>query len=125
MSPAEGNKLYKGKGKLYNLHGINLIELVGIDHQTATINKQNFLADKDYIYANKYRIIKNNSLELIAVFEKPIKPKSSDDKKNKEVAFLFINAYLFKNNEGYWLVVVNNRKYTNNVEVRIKSLGKE
>src|SRR5690606_6609737 len=78
MSPAEGNKLYKGKGKLYNLHGINLIELVGIDHQTATINKQNFLADKDYIYANKYRIIKNNSLELIAVFEKPIKPKSSD-----------------------------------------------
>lgn len=119
------NSIYKGKEKLYKLNGNKLIPIVGIDFQTITVNKQNFLADKDYIYANGYRIIKNDGLELIAIFKKPIIPNPSTDMNNEKRAILFIDQYFFRNNEGYWLVVANNRILTDNDEVRIRSLGKE
>ena len=91
-----------------------LIPLRGIDAQTATTNAHNFLADKDYIYANNFRIIRNSDVELLTVivgykmvFGWTITAKSP------------MYYHLFRNNDGYWLVFI----YDYENDVRVRSLG--
>jgi len=93
-----------------------LIPVQGIDMQTAisvqtiTTNKYNFLADKDYIYANNFRVIKNNDVELLAIF--------GGSRPDRDGRGHSSDYYLFKNSEGYWLVLIYKSS-----GVRVKYLG--
>jgi hypothetical protein len=103
-------EFYKDKRNVYKYdREKGLTPVRGIDVQTATVNKHHFLADKNYIFANDFRIIKNSNVELLAIFAgygawcgMDRTPSSS--------------YYLFKNNEGYWLVLISD-------EVRVRNLG--
>jgi hypothetical protein len=103
-------EFYKDKRNVYIYNREKgLIPVRGIDVQTVTVNKHNFLADKDYIYANNFRVIRNNNVELLAIFE-GYRPGCGMDRQPSS------DYYLFKNNEGYWLVLISN-------EIRVRSLG--
>ena len=97
---------YKDKRNIYKYdREKGLIPIQGIDVKTATTNKHNFLADKDYIFANNFRIIRNSNVELLAIF--------SGYQRGMNIAPYY---YLFKNNEGYWFVLISD-------EVKIRYLG--
>ncbi|HTO35925.1 MAG TPA: energy transducer TonB [Flavobacterium sp.] len=66
-----------------------------------------FLADKDYIYAKEYRILRNEKVEMLGVFRGYVPGCGIDETPSS-------TYYLFKNIDGHWIVLISG----NNVKVR-------
>jgi hypothetical protein len=100
---------YKDKNNVYQYNrGQNLIKIEGID--VNTINHFNiFTTDKDYAYIGNKRIIKNDKLEILAVFTGYRKGCGIDKTPSSDY-------YLLKNAEGYWLLLVSDK-------IEIRNLG--
>jgi hypothetical protein len=102
---------YKDKDHVYRYdREAGLIGYKNIDPKSISIYS-NFLADKDYLYAMDYRILRNDKVELLAVI-KGYFPGCGLDKTPSST------YYLFKNSDGYWIV------YSSNI-VKINYLGSE
>ncbi len=101
---------YKDKNKVYYYDRIRgLISLKGIDAETVKfVNISEFdnvfLADKNYIYYWKTRLLKNKNLELLGVFTGYRMGCSLDETPTS-------NYYLFKNVDGYWLVLISDKVF--------------
>ena len=95
---------FKDKNYVYSQTEFGLTPLKGIDVKTAKIVAR-FLADKNYLYFRESKIIKNDNVELIAIFYIP------EGNGYRE------NVYLLKNSEGYWLVDLGE-------EERVVNLGR-
>ena len=85
-----------------------LIALNGIDAATA-VSFNGFLRDKKYIYSGNTKVISANGIALLAVFAGYRAGCGFDETPGS-------NFYLFKNDDGYWLVQISNK-------VTISSLG--
>lgn len=93
--------IYKDKNKAYyydesNEYEPKLIPIEGYDITTLSLLTADLLADKNYIYYTKYRLIKNDKVEILAIYPGYRMGCSQDFKPNT-------NYYLLKNSEGYWL----------------------
>lgn len=93
--------IYKDKNKAYyydesNEYEPKLIPIEGYDITTLSLLTADLLADKNYIYFTKYRLIKNDKVEILAIYPGYRMGCSQDFKPNT-------NYYLLKNSEGYWL----------------------
>lgn len=93
--------IYKDKNKGYyydesNEYDPKLIPIKGYDITTLSFLTADLLADKNYIYYTKYRLIKNDKVEILAIYPGYRKGCSQDLKPNT-------NYYLLKNVDGYWL----------------------
>ena len=93
--------IYKDKNKGYyydesNEYEPKLIPIEGYDITTLSLLTADLLADKNYIYYTKYRLIKNDKVEILAIYPGYRMGCSQDFKPNT-------NYYLLKNSEGYWL----------------------
>mgnify|MGYP000847846467 FL=1 len=93
--------IYKDKNKGYyydesNEYDPKLIPIEGYDITTLSLLTADLLADKNYIYYTKYRLIKNDKVEILAIYPGYRKGCSQDLKPNT-------NYYILKNSEGYWL----------------------
>ena len=93
--------IYKDKNKGYyydesNEYEPKLIPIEGYDITTLSLLTADLLADKNYIYYTKYRLIKNDKVEILAIYPGYRKGCSQDLKPNT-------NYYLLKNVDGYWL----------------------
>ena len=98
-------RLFKDKRYVYELRDwgkpSGFFPIKGVDLETVNSGFCGyFFADKNYIYWNHYRIIKNDKAELLAVFTNGGEGENPD-------------YYLLKNSEGYWLLSGN----------RIRNLG--
>lgn len=107
---------YRDKNNLYRyirdsgFHIIKELDDKNLEIDIKTIGRSSaFFADKNYVYINTYRTIKNKDLELLVAFEGRRPGCGSDTTPSSDY-------YLFKNDEGYWIVYVSN-------EVKIKNLG--
>ena len=58
----------------------------------------NLLADKNYLYFGRRKLIKNQNVEILAIYT-GYRPSCSHDDP-------YTNYYLLKNSEGYWLAVL-------------------
>ena len=93
--------IYKDKNKAYyydesNEYEPKLIPIEGYDITTLSLLTADLLADKNYIYFTNYRLIKNDKVEILAIYPGYRMGCSQDFKPNT-------NYYLLKNSEGYWL----------------------
>lgn len=93
--------IYKDKNKGYyydesDEYDPKLIPIEGYDITTLSFLTADLLADKNYIYFTKYRLIKNDKVEILAIYSGYRKGCSQDLKPNT-------NYYLLKNVDGYWL----------------------
>ena len=107
---------YRDKNNVYKyirnsgLHIIKKLDTKNLEIDIKTIGRSSaFFVDKNYVYINTYRTIKNKDLELLVAFEGRRPGCGSDTTPSSDY-------YLFKNDEGYWIVYVSN-------EVKIKNLG--
>ena len=100
------HNIYKDKNKGYyydesNEYDPKLIPIDGYDITTLSLLTADLLADKNYIYFQKYRLIKNDKVEILAIYPGYRMGCSQDFKPNT-------NYYLLKNTEGYWLTEIGN-----------------
>ena len=98
--------IYKDKNKGYyydesNEYDPKLIPIDGYDITTLSLLTADLLADKNYIYFQKYRLIKNDKVEILAIYPGYRMGCSQDFEPNT-------NYYLLKNTEGYWLTEIGN-----------------
>lgn len=98
---------YKDKNYVYRYsREKGLIPYKDIDVNTLSVFN-GFLADKDYIYAKEYRILRNEKVEMLGVFRGYVPGCGIDETPSS-------TYYLFKNIDGHWIVLVAG----NNVKVR-------
>ena len=94
--------LYKDKNKVYYFdewdddEGAKMKEIKGYDVATLKNIKNYLLADKNYIYFGKYRLVKNKHFEILAIYTGYRMGCSRDTHPTSDF-------YLLKNSEGYWL----------------------
>ena len=93
--------IYKDKNKAYyydesNEYEPKLIPIEGYDITTLSLLTADLLADKNYIYYTKYRLIKNDKVEILAIYPGYRMGCSQDTHPPS-------NFYLLKNVDGYWL----------------------
>lgn len=75
--------------------GLSVVQ--GIDGKSIAVFNHHFLKDDQYLYHNRYRLIKSKSLEILGIFTGYRKGCGLDKTPTS-------NYYLFKNTDGYWLV---------------------
>ncbi|MBW7674215.1 DKNYY domain-containing protein [Chryseobacterium chendengshani] len=101
---ANYSQYYKDKNMVYKFSWqYGLQEIPEIDANSVTI-RNNLLADKNYVYYENIKLVKNEDLEFLAF---------SDGYSMRP------SQYLFRNSEGYWISEVYNK------EAKIKFLGKD
>ena len=93
--------IYKDKNKAYyydesNEYEPKLIPIEGYDITTLSLLTADLLADKNYIYYTKYRLIKNDKVEILAIYPGYRMGCSQDTHPSSDF-------YLLKNVDGYWL----------------------
>jgi hypothetical protein len=93
--------IYKDKNKAYyydesNEYEPKLIPIEGYDITTLSLLTADLLADKNYIYYTKYRLIKNDKVEILAIYPGYRMGCSQDTHPPSDF-------YLLKNVDGYWL----------------------
>lgn len=93
--------IYKDKNKGYyydesNEYDPKLIPIKGYDITTLSFLTADLLADKNYIYYTKYRLIKNDKVEILAIYPGYRMGCSQDTHPSSDF-------YLLKNVDGYWL----------------------
>ena len=93
--------IYKDKNKAYyydesNEYEPKLIPIEGYDITTLSLLTADLLADKNYIYFTKYRLIKNDKVEILAIYPGYRMGCSQDTHPSSDF-------YLLKNVDGYWL----------------------
>jgi len=104
-----GDYHFKDKNKVYTYsREEGIIALPDIDAATATAFN-GFLRDKNFIYSGKTKVISGKGIEMLAVFAGYRKGCGMDNQPGSDY-------YLFRNDDGYWLVMVSNT-------VRIRNLG--
>ena len=102
---------YKDKNYVYRYsREKGLIPYKDIDVNTLSVFN-GFLADKDYIYAKEYRILRNEKVEMLGVFRGYV-PGCGLDKTPGST------YYLFKNIDGHWILRMSN-------DVKIRYIGVE
>ncbi|MFB9077179.1 energy transducer TonB [Flavobacterium procerum] len=93
-------KYYKDEDVVFYLNDKGILELNDVDVNSARVFN-NFLMDKNYLYHENIKIIKSNGIELLAIFPGYRKGCGLDSQPGS-------NFYLFKNDEGFWLVKISN-----------------
>ena len=93
--------IYKDKNKGYyydesNEYNPKLIPIERYDITTLSLLTADLLADKNYIYYTKYRLIKNEKVEILAIYPGYRMGCSQDTHPPSDF-------YLLKNVDGYWL----------------------
>ncbi len=96
---------YKDKNRAYyySYSPTELRVLKGVDVETLKF-VNGFLQDKNYIYYDTTRLIKNTNAKLVAVFKGYRMGCSLDTTPMS-------NYYLFKNKKGYWLVKLSSESW--------------
>src|SRR5690554_757406 len=97
---------YKDKNYVYRYsREKGLIPYKDIDVNTLSVFN-GFLADKDYIYAREYRILRNEKVELLGIFRGYVPGCGLDETPGS-------TYYLFRNIDGHWIL-----RMSDNVKIR-------
>lgn len=112
---------YKDRNNVYQYsREEGFIPVKGID-VPSTEAFMGFLSDKDYIYINHQRIMKNKDPELVVVFQQ----YGEECGTGRSSVRRFAESYfLFKNREGYWMVKTGDTVYVNKIDEKDINLKK-
>lgn len=115
------HNFYKDRNNVYQYsREEGFIPVKGMD-VSSTQAFMGFLSDKDYIYINHQRIMKNQDSELVVVFQQ----YSDECGTGRSSVRSFAESYfLFKNREGYWLVKTGDTVYVNKIDEKDINLKK-